>query len=416
MPTPRSRIGLVLFATLGVPALCAGQAASDWNLRKSQPPEVVRQISYTFRETFGYALMPDSSLFGTADQFRSLYPDAYWIESSKTLTNEDGSLAWARSRDMMALVAMYDATSDPWYVIRLGEMCEAVMAVRDDLSGKKDDIGRSVPGWGTGRYSEGKRRIFLVHSGLILQPILEWAVRANRIPGWSAEDEAKRAVLVERCKETLLWHDYQLDPKPMEGEAVYAGGYEEPERKFTWQPYNRQNLLARDFYLLYEATGDESFKERSRKLYSFFKNRLELTPSGAYIWSYEPIKARGPSPVTACEDVSHASYTLEAIVPACRDGFVFDSTDLDRFARTFTQYISWGNGVFQSSIGCAAFYTPRYMERLFAWMPLAQSDPAIYWLLHRFLLHNVEKPVPEAVAFLVAYRPKGASGIDTRVR
>lgn len=416
MPTRCSRIGLALLGALAVPALCAGQAGGDWNLPKSQPPEVIRQISYTFRETFRYALRPDSSLFGTADHFRSLYPEEYWTEKAKTLTNEDGSLAWARSRDMMGLVAMYDATSDPWYMARLGEMCEAVMAVRDDLSGQLDDIGRSVPGWGTGRYSEGKRRIFLVHSGLIVQPILEWALRANRVPGWSAEAEAKRAVLIDRCKQTLLWHDYQLEPKPFEGEAVYAGGYEEPERKFTWQPYNRQNLLARDFYLLWQLTGDESYKERSRNLYAFFKNRLELTPSGAYIWSYEPIKTKGAGPVTACEDISHASYSLEAVVPACRDGFVFDATDLERFARTFTQYVSWGNGVFQSSIGCAAFYTPRYMERLFAWIPLSEGDPAIYWQLRKFLLYNVEKPVPEAVAFLVAYKPKGVSGVDTRVR
>ena len=416
MPIPRSRAWAVLFAVLIVPSLCRSQSAGDWNLQKNQPPEVVRQIAYTFKETFRYALKPDSSLFGTADQFRALYPESYWDSSAIGLTNEDGTLAWLRSRDMMALVTMYDATSDPWYLLRLGKLCEAAMAARDDLSGKKDDIGRSVPGWGSSRYTEGKRRVFLVHSGLIVQPILEWAARANRVPGWSPADEAKRKTLIDRCKETLLWHDYQLEPKPLDGEMVYAGGYEEPERQFTWQPYNRQNLLARDFYLLYETTGDEAFKERSRKLYSFFKNRLELTPSDAYIWSYEPIRTKGATPVTACEDISHASYSLETVVPACRDGFVFDSTDMARFARTFTLYISWGNGVFQSSIGCSAFYTPRYMDRLYAWMPLAQSDPAIYWLLYRFLLHNVEKPVPQAIAFLTAYRPKGLTGIDTRAR
>jgi hypothetical protein len=407
---------LTALILLAAPALGADRVPGDWSLPESQPAEIIRQIPYNFRERFTYSLRPDSMLYGTADQFRALYPDSSWDNRAKKMTNENGSLAWATSRDMMALVAMYDATSDPWYLRRLGRLCDAAMAARDDRSGKKDDIGRSLPGWGTGRYSDGKRRVFLVHSALIVQPMLEWAVRANRLPDWTPKEETERTALIDHCKETLLWHDYQLEPNPMPGEMVYASGYEEPERQFDWQPYNRQNLMARDFYLLYQATGDESYKERSRKLYTFFKNRLQVTPSDAYIWAYEPIKKAGRTPVTACDDVSHATYTLEAVLPACRDGFVFDMTDMARFARTFTLYVHWGHGVFQSGIGCAAFYTPRYMERIYAWLPLAQSDPEIYGLLNRFLLHNVEKPVPQAVAMLVALKPKGVSGIDTRAR
>jgi hypothetical protein len=45
---------------------------------------------------------------------------------------------------------------------------------------------------------------------------------------------------------------------------------------------------------------------------------------------------------------------------------------------------------------------------------LAQADPQIYWLIRRFLMKNVEKPPALAVAYLISYRPKGLTGVDTR--
>ncbi len=387
----------------------ADVAAADRNLPENQPPGIREQVTYSFNENFAYAFLPDSTYYGSIEHFRALYPDAYWDDFVANVTNEDGSLAWKGSRDMMALVVLYDTTEDPWYLDRLSSCAEAVIAARDDLSGKKDEDGRSSPGWGSSRYGEGQRRIYLVHTGLIVEPVLEWALRAGKRAGRSQQDESKRTTIIDRCRETLLWHDYQLEPNPPLGEAVYCSGREEKERKLLWQPFNRQNTLARDFYLLYQLTGDESFRERSRRLYTFFKDRIERTPSDAYIWEYEPIKLATHVQVSACEDLSHASYSLEAVLHACRDNFVFERDDLGRFARTFTRYIHLGGGVFQSGIGCTAFFSPRYMDRLYAWLPFTEADPQIYPLVRSFLLHNVQTPPAEAIAFLIAYRPKGMS-------
>jgi hypothetical protein len=198
---------------------------------------------------------------------------------------------------------------------------------------------------------------------------------------------------------------------------VYQTGREERDRRHYWQPFNRQNLMARNFYLLYKLTGEESYRERSEKLYRFFKNRLEKTVSDAYVWEYEPNKfVKGKVPVVSCDDLSHASYSLAPVIPACLDGFVFDREDLHRFARTFTHYIHLGEGVFQARIGCAAMFNKIFMDRLYAWLPLAQADPVIYDLIRRFLMRNYEKPPPLAIAYLNVHRPKGMSGIDTRAR
>jgi hypothetical protein len=373
-------------------------------------------ILYEFQRAFPDTLRPDSTHYGTVEQFRELYPDAYWEVRLRSLTNEDGSLAWTVSQDMLALAVLHDQTGDPWYLGWLRRMSEGVIAARDDLSGKETEEGRSLPGWGTTRYGEGKRRIYLVHSALIVNPVLEWAIRADRAPDWSKADEEKRQEIIERCKETLLHHDYQLEPEPFKGEMVYNSGHEEEERRYSWQPFNRQNVVARDFYLLHKLTGEPDYLERSRKLYTFFKTRLEPTPSGAYVWEYEAARFTWRIPVASCDDISHGSFGLLPVLSACRDGFVFDAEDMGRFARTFTRYIHLGNGVFQSGIGCTPQFQPRYLDRLYAWLPLTEADRSIYPLIRGFLMGNVEKPAPLAIAFLVAYRPKGMSGIDTRSR
>jgi hypothetical protein len=214
----------------------------------------------------------------------------------------------------------------------------------------------------------------------------------------------------------MLFHDYQIDLAPALGEAVYESGREEPSRRKDWQPFNRQNILARDFYLLHQLTGVEKYLDRSRKLYTFFKNRIELTPSNAYVWEYEPTKDVSNMRVGLCDDISHASYSLSAVLPACQDSFVFDYEDLHRFARTFTLYIHLGDGVFQTKIGCLPGMSPRYLDRLHGWLPLSVVDRSIYDLIKRFYMRNVENPPPQAIAYLIAYRPKGMSGVDTRAR
>jgi|GEM_PF-3483330 len=412
---------LLLLAAAGPAGICAAGAPAkpgtqiDRHIPALQDSTDLGPAIYSFNERYKYDLMPaDSALYGTPDQFRILYPNEYWNDRLGKITNEDGSLAWLTSQDMLALARMFDLTGERWYLDWLGKYAEGTMQARDDIAGKKDQEGRLDPGWGSTRYGNQERRIYLVHSGLIVEATLEYVIRARKVEGIDSKSLDK---LVERCRETLIYHDYQLDPGSPPGETAYLSGREEPDRKDTWQPYNRQNLLGRDFYLLYKLTGDESYRTRSEKLYTFFKHHIELTPSDAYVWEYEPIRfAKGPIQVASCDDISHATYTIEPVIAAARENFVFQQTDIQRLANTFTKYIYVGDGVFQTSMGCRVNFTPREMDRLYAWLPVSEADPRVYWLLHRFYLHNVAKPVPLAIAYFAIFRPKGMAGIDTRVK
>ena len=221
--------GLAILLLAGIP-LASGQDDArpvDRHLFKEMDPSLLRDVRYNFNERFTYSLKPDSSRYGTMEHFDKLFPEAYWDSVFSNLTMEDGSLAWGVSRDMMGVVALYDATGDARFLRLLKRYGDAAMAARDDQTGKTDADGRSEPAWSTARYGIGERRIYLVHSGLIVEPILEWAVRADKNPGWSEDDEKHRQRLIDLCEETIQFHDYQIDLAPGLGEAVYESGRED---------------------------------------------------------------------------------------------------------------------------------------------------------------------------------------------
>jgi hypothetical protein len=85
----------------------------DENLPARQDSTVLRQVTYSFHERFHYDLSTDSTLYGTVEHFKSLYPESYWTEQLGKLTNDDGTLARLVRQDMLALVVIYDLTGDP---------------------------------------------------------------------------------------------------------------------------------------------------------------------------------------------------------------------------------------------------------------------------------------------------------------
>ncbi len=85
------------------------------------------------------------------DAMNLLYNNAH-----KYSDNENGNLAWGASYAMMAYAYMYEATQDIKYLDILGSFADAVLANRDNVKGKADYRGLSLPGWGAaGSYSIG---------------------------------------------------------------------------------------------------------------------------------------------------------------------------------------------------------------------------------------------------------------------
>ncbi|MFN8547207.1 MAG: hypothetical protein U0527_04355 [Candidatus Eisenbacteria bacterium] len=378
-----------------------------------------RSAVYSFHEAYPDTLAQDTLAYATVEHFAQLYPDTLWAGwLRRGLTNEDGSLAWRRSHDMMALLVLYQATGDVERLERCWHFSVAAMAVRDDLVGKQDFLGRSRPVWGTTRYGSGRRTTFLVHTALILEPLLTTlAILDGKLPEmppppadapiWREATPERRAELLARALESLDIFEEQWRPGPGEDEGLYVALREEESREDTPEPFNRQNLMAWDFYLAYALTGDEARMDRAKRLARFFKNRLELTPDDAYLWDYEPIRwehkhAEEKLPVSVCDDISHGWIAIEPVPELVRAGVVFDDRDLARFAHTLTRSIYQGDGVFFAKVGCSASFNKVLVDAVPGWLCLADGDPSLLPMVRRFMFRHVAAPQALHLAYLIA--------------
>ncbi len=386
-----------------------------------------RGAVYSFHEAYPDTLEQDSLSYATVAHFEALFPDTLWDGwLRRGLTNEDGSLAWRRSRDLMGLLTLYRATGDPKYLSRCWDFSIAAMRVRDDIAGKADFQREIRPVWGSTRYGSGRRSAFLVHTALILEPILTTlAILDGKIDGmekpkkdaavWRSATPEARAKLLAQCLESLDVFEPQWHAGPGVDEGLYVAIKEEESREDAPEPYNRQNLMAWDFYLAYLLTGEEARLTRSKQLATFFKHRIDLTPVDGYIWEYEPVRwehkhLEERQPVSVCDDLSHGWIAVEPVPELVEAGVVFTSEDLTRFAHIVTRQVHQGDGVFFANVGCGPSFNKVLVDALPGWLCVADGDPLLFPLVRSFMLKHVERPQAVHLAYLIWYSQRAKGG------
>jgi hypothetical protein len=312
---------------------------------------------------------------------------------------------------------MYEGTHDLEYLERAWRFSLAALEMRDDHTGSLDFKRRSLPVWGTARYGDGRRTDFLVHSALILEPILETLAHLEgRHPNYDGKPlevswapRALRDSVLTACLQTIDAYgpDYREGLTPEEGYYVHSD--EEGERERRPQPFNRLTSFAWDLVLAGVLADRPELTERGRAVARFFRNRVYLDADGAFGWSYEatwPGLAPPDTTVYWCEDVSHASATIQPVPKLERAGVIFGAEDLSRFARTLTGHVySEEYDVFFGSVCGAPHFSPLYARALPAWLCLSEGDEAVYPLLSAFVLAYVERPEPLVTAYLFRFRP-----------
>ena len=321
----------------------------------------------------------------------------------------------------MALLVMYQETGDLRYLELSWRFSRAVMARRDDLRGLLDYRKKSLPAWGASKYIPGRRTHFLVHTGLILEPVLETLLALEGRLGLTAGQEPRARIEVEwapqyereellaRCLESIdLFADaFRSGADTQEGYYLEAGSRWEP------LPFNCQNIFAYDLILAHELSGSEVYLERGRAVLTFFRRRLERAAEGGYIWEYEAKPASleqsetdAKIKVRLCEEISHGALTVEPLAKLAHLGIVFDRADIETFSRTLSRQIYLPEyGIFTTTVGCGIKYSSNYLGMLPAWLCVTEYNAEAYALVERYMLQHTLDPEPQFLAYLIRYAP-----------
>ncbi len=280
--------------------------------------------------------------------------------------NSKGGLAWSESYLMQGWMQMYRATGDRVYLRKLAARFDEILALRDDKLGLKDDYtSTALAGWGTSSYNRGgaKWHVFIVHTGMIALAPAEFARAVKADPALQAEFGTSASAYLTAIYECI--HDTEQYWR--DGPADDEGYYVDPALGIA--PLNHFNALGSTLIEMHAATGDVRFRDRAARLARFFKNRIHLEGDRSW-WAYRPKADRTED---RPEDISHASVNVGFAVRCCKAGIVFDSGDLNRMARTWTEKVDRADGTWAADVagkGDGGKYLPGSAGR---WLPLAEG-------------------------------------------
>jgi hypothetical protein len=101
--------------------------------------------------------------------------------------NEQGVLAWGEGALMASLVAAYEGSGDPKWLVELVDHADAALAERDSVRGVMDYRGKSLPCWRAVKYiPTGEPYCWAEHAGMIATPLAELAALVKEQPALAA--------------------------------------------------------------------------------------------------------------------------------------------------------------------------------------------------------------------------------------
>jgi hypothetical protein len=376
-------------------------------------PVVADSGDQAYREAFGAkypAVNPTPSLAEYANVKR--YDEMFLGDEidraiKKEIPNKNGTMAWGLSYRMVSLNEMARATNDPKYLAANLRIIRAALAARDDRTGAKLFDGRVVPAWSSDGYRKGEQALFLVHTGMIVHPMLDAVYLARQLP--AVPDQLRRDLdeTVAPSLQSLACHDDAWRDGPGEGEGHYIMLHEEQSSEGKPQPGNRLSAMGRALYAAYRVTNDQKYLVRTRALARYIQRRLHVTENGAYVWSYwlplEPVGA-GERFNGTPEDTSHGSLTMSFPLMLAADGEVFTAEQMNRFGKTVTQGIGrLGDGVLLGDVAGSASSKPEVIGIATNWLQLVPYAPEVREPIVTFQLRYKAIVRPIDMAHLIRY-------------
>lgn len=312
--------------------------------------------------------------------------------------NDDGRLAWNESYVLSSRLDIYEATSDPGYLVKFAVDAQKVIEETDEARGVRDYKGRSRIGWSSVAYSRnGQRVMWLVHTAMITYPLARFTLMVQSEPRLHAYSSLAHKCL-EISKEALGEFDQDWRYDTHSGEGYHTFEADHPDFRSAKGsevliPFNMGLAAGRVAIILWQATDDERYRAVATAVARSFRHHLALDTDGGYRWRYAGVSygsAANPEP-SPIEDVGHGAIDVSFVVLAAQAGIGFQNSDLERFARAYFRYTT-------------ASLTPLERSELGMWISLAVWSCSVYLdLLPKIMGEPANLAWPTAISGLALY-------------
>jgi hypothetical protein len=238
----------------------------------------------------------------------------------------DGNpLAWSGGPILADYVDLFRLTGERYWLDQLCRQFDRMLENAVELEG--DGLG-----WPSRRYTrDGSPQVYLVHEGMILLPVVQFAVLAGEDPRVPPDLAEKAEGYLEPILGRFLpkWDASWLDLSDSTGAYCFP---DDPAERFPGRPlpYNQMAPVARMFYLLQDVRELPVLLARARAMTRLLQGGLHREGEG-WTWDYWSVPEAGEAKV---EDSSHGSLEVALAVEAYRRGEIFTEEDIERFSAT----------------------------------------------------------------------------------
>lgn len=253
--------------------------------------------------------------------------------------------------------------------------------------------------------------------GIIYHPMLRFAKLVKDDPSLAKEFQEPANRFTAEAEASFEEARSHFRDGPGKDEGHYFGserGGASPYDNLGYA-FNYLGKMATSELLLHQLTGKEIYREHVTKIATLFKRRLEKPDADRYVWDYwyEPVttgwtKADDISlniPAHSAwrhiEDTSHGALEVEMAVNCAAAGIVFDASDIQRFANTFTQKVVNADRTgFNGQVDGSAPKSEFFGARVAGWLPLAQQDLRVYEVARKVYENRNKGDFPSAARLL----------------
>jgi hypothetical protein len=253
-------------------------------------------------------------------------------------------LAWPWAYMAQACMLGYQNSHDERFLDLFIDSFDDVLDLRDSSLEKKDTFHNKVMrAWGSGSHIQGEWICHTTSTGRITFPAAMFVNAVNRDKKLFAKYKRKATQYFAAVRYAIedQMVDYRMVSSDKEGYFLRAG-------YGTVEPLNHAHAFGSTVAVLYELTGEKQYFDIASSLASFFLNRVRKENNGSYSWSYNPdIEYSDQDPP---EPYWKAGITTQFAHVAYHAGIVFNVTDMESMAKTFTLNIFQGNNKYNRHI------------------------------------------------------------------
>ena len=361
---------------------------------------------------------PTLNEYATPERFDELYLGETFEKSLENVSNDNGGIAWGLAYQMTALNDMYRATAETRYLDANLRLINAILEATDEKRGKELWTGRVAPAWGCDKYAPRGRAVFAVHTGIITAPMFEFLILAKQNDSFRAAHGSDFERIAAGATAALAVHDRQWRDGPADGEGHYIGLDQEDICENKPLPGNRLAAMGWALWVSWKWQEDTEHRDRARAIGRYMRNRLSLSPEGAYFWPYwldeEPVDPAVPFEIRKGEDSSHAGLTLALPALLLSEGEVYTPEDAARFLRTgVLGFARRTDGILFAQITGGTSLAPSYIGFASKWLCLTalpslpeEAQPLAGQLRQNivaYYLNHKPAPAPLELAQLLLY-------------